>query len=833
MQAKTVKEFLQQAAASILRENLLAQVMAIYWDKLREGIQPNEGFPDIRRILDGLAPFVERHLDSRNLPELQKSVDLPLERPPLVNDLRIGSIRISSVRGIGPKKKDLHFGMDFRRISNGKDIIQNAVIIGSNGSGKSSLFSALEYIYTGAVGEATLRYVNPDPESYLRHFDNPGNYCELNTAGGETFSVARDHRVIDIAGLREMANPESSFLSEEDVYHYGRMDFETEDDDDFHNQIARLLGLSEFVDCITYLRLLKDKSGSGKLKERQAVTKNLNQQSHTATLIKQLSTEIDDTASQLRNLEQNQPPDITSKENELREYYATRTFPALPLIVSDLPAQLNKFLAQHARLEAIKSATLDTDLVQFLKQGLHRLRNSTDCPFCEASKKSIDQIRSQVQRRLTDAETYIREGDKLDSISGDVSEGLRVLLAHMRACQSSIEADNRKLSSIPDLIDLYEMQSRLHDRIVKSVTNESLEKIERLATSFSHDSYASEKMRKLIESELLDLVNAWIAVSEDIAAVERDGRERIQQLIRSESAWTGNLTRGADVQRLKMIIESKRRELLSREEESARLKKEETKLVNAQRAVEEIMIGASELYAVVEREVGLLFEERLAPLKDIVEASMKVFFEELDIRFEFHEIKDTRDPEIVAKRLTVHLIRKDTGELLSHKHYLNAARYRLFCGSLALAVALAVRKRSNINLPIVIDDEFFAADYENRNRSIEYIKAIILSNRKATPHLPLQLILLTHDELIYECALKALKSASVDIAEINEGQPENVHEYWKKDLLEQTTTARLFPFSDTDPSPTESLFGDAYWNLLYHFDTPEEKTAPALEGVER
>ena len=144
----------------------------------------------------------------------------------------------------------------------------------------------------------------------------------------------------------------------------------------------------------------------------------------------------------------------------------------------------------------------------------------------------------------------------------------------------------------------------------------------------------------------------------------------------------------------------------------------------------------------------------------------------------------------------------------------NAFRYKVFCGTISIGVALAARKNSGINLPLILDDEFFASDITNRAEFEEYFKQIILAFRDITPEMPLQFILFTHDELVFESAREAVLGIDEESYRKN-GKP--LDEYWKCPLINNTKFARLFPYSQKEKTHKTMRDGSKYWNLLFEF----------------
>lgn len=98
----------------------------------------------------------------------------------------------------------------------------------------------------------------------------------------------------------------------------------------------------------------------------------------------------------------------------------------------------------------------------------------------------------------------------------------------------------------------------------------------------------------------------------------------------------------------------------------------------------------------------------------------------------------------------------------------------------------------------------------------------MLLYRKFTPHLPLQFILFTHDELIFESARDAILAIDSKLEETmpqnNENSGEVLDPFWESPLSEKTRFARLFPPSERDNIPQRMKNGQEYWNLLFDFN---------------
>ena len=120
--------------------------------------------------------------------------------------------------------------------------------------------------------------------------------------------------------------------------------------------------------------------------------------------------------------------------------------------------------------------------------------------------------------------------------------------------------------------------------------------------------------------------------------------------------------------------------------------------------------------------------------------------------------------------------------------YLNTFHFRLFSTMVGISIAIASRRNTQVNLPLVLDDVFYASDFENRTSVEMFLKQVFNAFKTYTPDLPLQLILFTHDQLIFESAIKVVKEIEgTDIA-----------------------FAKLFPYTEAQDE------GD-YLNLVYKF----------------
>ena len=96
------------------------------------------------------------------------------------------------------------------------------------------------------------------------------------------------------------------------------------------------------------------------------------------------------------------------------------------------------------------------------------------------------------------------------------------------------------------------------------------------------------------------------------------------------------------------------------------------------------------------------------------------------------------------------------------QEYFNSFRYRLYAVSFKIALALLDMQLKDIRVPIVIDDVFSASDFENNQRLETFVYNIYQAYNSLGFDEPLQLILLTHDEMVQTAFRKGAEYAGQD-----------------------------------------------------------------------
>ena len=132
----------------------------------------------------------------------------------------------------------------------------------------------------------------------------------------------------------------------------------------------------------------------------------------------------------------------------------------------------------------------------------------------------------------------------------------------------------------------------------------------------------------------------------------------------------------------------------------------------------------------------------------------------------------------------------------SPKRYLNTFRFKMYAVLLKIALSLYYMKENLCVAPIVIDDVFNASDFENSINLSAFVNSIFDVYQEVIGfEYPLQLIMLTHDEMVTSAFKNGAKLRTPALQErINKGEIQANENY--------CLTGRLFHYSKAHLVPT-------------------------------
>lgn len=681
-------------------------------------------------------------------------------------DYRISRIYISNLKAY--PKSEIPFGIDFTDIDNN---ITSHIIIGSNGVGKSTIFNALEYTFTKRIGEAELRTKKTPLEDgdryfkdYLCHFSNTYEDCvfKVLTKSGDTLYLDRENIPSQI---RKVLNPNNHFISEFDISSNCKLDFESNQLDSFNSLIANNIGLSDLVDLdkhiyqfSTYNRLTE----SNNLKKAKSSLDDNN--SKLSTYMNQ----INELQKKLKILQQSNE-NIKEKSNfELKDKLKSFIETSYDFDVNSNELREKIFFYNELRKEIkkISSKINNVSEIDFLQAGLKLLDRKEDCPFCENSNFSKYVIRAQVEDKIQYYEEYSNKIKKFENVSSEIYEKLNIIINKLFQLRNSLENE-------------VEFSNKF---FVKEGYNETLTKLRNiLINSTSHDLIADFEINKNKYNSLSFQKSAFVGfviergydylfdnlptyVSE---LRELDEKRKFYLKTKVENLSKYDIESDAIVK--KSLLEKELDQLISQintlKENSYSLEKSYELALKELEFFNKVKDEAKELYKIIHKQITDEISKVFEPLKDIIIAVINDYLinsrkEDIEIILDNEpDEKDLETGEIISTKIVAYIRIKKTNERISVNRYFNTFHYKLFSTMVAISIAIASREKTRINLPLVLDDIFYSSDFGNRATIERFLDNLFELFKKYTPNLPLQLIMFTHDNMIFDSAIHSLSAS--------------------------------------------------------------------------
>jgi len=693
-------------------------------------------------------------------------------------DYRIKSMQLSNIRGI-PNKEGKQFGIDFSV----DGVPKNNIILGSNGVGKSSVYAALEYLFCEKIGEAQLRTYRDEIKegddyfkNYLTRFDNPfkNTNCSVLTEAGEFHIHGEKPFPKEVKGK---LNPETHFVSDYDIYSFGKYEYEGASDKSFHNLIAISLGLSDFLN---FNRLINEFIYWDRRKEKLSISKFTKEKQSNENDIKIWNDEINKRKLKLVELEKNSKTQLKTDYTgsfELFEKTKNNNID-LNIDISEFSEAIKEFDSRYLELNGFNISVTEQKEFEFLILGLELLENQDNCPFCLNSKSETGSIKEGVNQRIEKIKKYneIRKAtiESYDKLVSQIND-LNLFYAKL---SDSLKRENEEIKVFPDLINIHSINKDIIQEIAKLIETNFLKVI-------SNNPAFSINNSKIVYETVVKHTNDFIIALEGLIEAYKAYKQiRITEINKSDKSIKEKfgdktiLEQKAILSKEIVDFENKIKSITVRNES---IDKELLDYSQKLELFNEIQREAVIYSKILSRNINDIVDSAYEPIKNVVEEILGNYLlhDEVTLKICKEDVVDTETGEIVTQVIAARLFQRSNPKLaITPNKYFNTFRYRLFSMMVGISVALASRKQTGINLPLVLDDVFYASDFEKRTTIINFIKNLInvfnlYSNQE------LQLILFTHDELIFDSVMSAF----------NEIGKEN-----------DTIFSKLLPFQDAEPN---------------------------------
>ncbi|MBU7569953.1 MAG: hypothetical protein KAF41_04815 [Flavobacterium sp.] len=735
-------------------------------------------------------------------------------------DFRIKDIEISSLRGIPEKDENgIPFGLNL--VDDG--IINNAVILANNGTGKSSIFAGLEMIYAQEIGEKNLRtesYWDLKKENYNNYIDRftstSSTHCKINTVSGE---YDLNKIVFMNEDLRKVFNPKNFFISDFDIYENGKVRFtgDNKDTNSLHSIVARSLGLEEFLQLQNLLLQIPTYRRSKESARRTALNKQLDEQKD---ILKNTNDQI-----QIKQNEVEELKKVTTSNPSKKEVSKVQK-------IESLRSLLNKDFKIHVSSEKSLTETISAfnssyqfflskvkdkrSFVErdFLEAGKEILHDFENCPFCMDSNKSIEEIQKNVEQRLEELKEIQKIDKEIKEAYRDLSTNLSQLLTEFNRIYELITIERAELIPFVDLSKIGEKEDTLYVQLSPLLND--IELYEHIY-SLSQKSIPNEKdyltLYELLENNPTLFKEGFVNIIASINSLSLERNDSIEKVIDQINSQETTIPVAQQTKILNDEIEKLKIQIPIIEKQISDLAQQHLEANKDVELVDRVKREVGEYNLRFGVEINNIVSQVFEPIKDVVESIMKDYFEndpQNEFKIHIKSISVVIDGvDIEDKHIVAEIINKHSNKTTTPDQYFNTFRYKLFCLMVSLSIALATRKKYQINLPLVIDDIFFASDFASKNSFSNFLHKVIEVFYKHTPDLPLQFILFTHDDIIFRSSMDSIEKNIVvtdDIVLCEEN---------KSSLVSKTLVGRFFNPEDKDDLPSYFEDNRVYWDLLY------------------
>jgi len=756
---KNKETFLKQVALMPeLKGNKLSLVFAIH---------PSIDISNKTKFVDNLSTYflMQKEEDRANV-NLGSEKESNIEKW-IGKDLRIKKLKINSVRGF--PKSNIPFGIDF---TNSKEKPQSMIILGSNGSGKSSIYNSIEYTFCKKIGEAQLRNsrtLNDEDnefKDYLSHFSNgfSNSLCEIVTVDED----------LTLQGLnipqevRNRINPNTHFISDYDIYQNGQLNFLKGDEGSFHNLIAESLGLSELLqfeknlnEFITYRRATegtKINALEKGIKEEEQLIEN-----NKKSLIDKNTNLIQFTENQKEQPNNNKAQELQDKLVQIKSVNFSFQFE-----LKSLQKYITEFQLKYKEFTSLEMKSGNASQIQFYNLGLELLKDNKDCPFCNSSNKSLEDIQQYVNDKIKQIESFNKKNQELSKAHFFVIENLDSLFNSISLHLGKVKQELIAVKPFSEFSELASDENSYITFIESALADEFYQVGKGLNTNDKYRLNKNEFIFNFLENHndylkngLSSLIDALSKFAKNRSLVIQEIETNLIKNLLNKTLFEHIVTIKNEISALEKQIENSEKKIINNNIE-LKTYREHQAVFNTIK--EEARIYNNNFHALLTSEVQKAF----SPIKLIVEEVLEKYLQsdnrnvELEIKMKEDEV-DSETGEVLSEIITAYIVPKDKSHPpLPVSKYFNTFHYRLFSTMVGVSIAMASRINTKINLPLVLDDIFYASDFENRATVERFIKELFEIFNRYTPSLELQLILFTHDQLIFESAVKAIAEMRVE-----------------------------------------------------------------------
>jgi hypothetical protein len=393
--------------------------------------------------------------------------------------------------------------------------------------------------------------------------------------------------------------------------------------------------------------------------------------------------------------------------------------------------------------------------------GMALLEKHDNCPFCNNSKSSKNEITEYVKTKVDEIKNLNDLSKKINTSSNNITEYFTQLNSGLISIRSKNNDDLKQIQDKTDFNDLSRIATALDGIIGNSFSNDFSADILNIE---SNSNFLKDKIGFIdfVLTRNQDFINDDLPKNtSSISRYEAKRKEILGKIESDLNAKLSTTSAEGQIAILKNDIEKLTKENIQYSKEVELKEPELLKATAIYDLYTTVKREVKEYYTVLKTELAKETQEAFEPIKDIVVNILGEYLYEEDrpVDLIIETIPDETDletGEVISEIIVAYLKQRNTtNPPISVNKYFNTFHFRLFCTMVGISIAVASRKNTGINLPLVLDDVFYASDFEHRATIERFIKRLYELFKKHTPNIPLQIILFTHDQMIFESAISA------------------------------------------------------------------------------
>lgn len=339
------------------------------------------------------------------------------------------------------------------------------------------------------------------------------------------------------------------------------------------------------------------------------------------------------------------------------------------------------------------------------------------------------------------------------------------------------QQDSEKKNSLIDICDNYAkktLDNFLDEILTPEFLQEDLDKSERLFRD--HWKQLQENAKDFVKKESITLLDKF---KESISA-----RITAQKLIIMYDLLHQTLIKKKGVDAFNLFINIKK---MAEQHQSLQVGNKESreKLINLSLKAAAI---AYKIQKLLDAAINNVMGDFVEQYKSFIESSL-AYFSDNNETFQLNYSK--QDSNVYIK---IYVTKSQGSFKANPNEYLNSFRFKLYAIALKLSLAFWYMKKNRCILPIAIDDVFNANDFENSGRLQQFVHKIYQAyHDKVNDTIPLQVIVLTHDEMILNAFRKGFNVR--EISRWGESEEERKKSKQTYNLYSgKCIVGRLFPY---------------------------------------